>query len=457
MHPLFLSKNCLLSLCVSLISLMAASTLIIYDDINITIIPQSTYQIVIVALFFIDAIAAIFMFTQYICNKKHYDILLLGFAFLSGLLYFAETIAVIQKPLETCTTIESKSNDIAIFYLFRQLSFLFLLLLSLFIHTPGHKTNKNRKLLLLLLSLFPLLIFPILSHNLSSYNPEMAITITYYHTGSKSQMWVMGYVYLLLALWALCLLLIIYRTKLHDDMWRSITVLCLSGFCCNLLLIALLRYDLSIWYICRMLEAISKMCIITTLMYSIFHTLNNISEKAFHDPLTAIYNRRFFFTEFDRFLQEWNFTPYCAMIVDIDRFKRINDRYGHEVGDKTLIAVARIIADTLRNEDLFARIGGEEFGILSQNINNREMAKNIAEKIRINIERNTSIDGYYNLPESMTVCIGVYFSTPIKHTSSEAMRLADIALYQAKNSGRNKVIVYEPSFDAPPPARGEEH
>lgn len=442
MHHLFLSKNCLISLSVSLISLMAASTLIIYDDINITVIPQSTYQIVIVALFFIDAIAAIFMFTQYICNKNNHYILILGFAFLSGLIYFAETIAVIQKPLATCTTIENKSNDIAIFYLFRQLSFIFLLLIALFSYDKKDTSGKHRKPLFLLLSLIPLLILPVLAHNLSSYNPEMSIVITYYHAELKSQMWVMNYVYLLLALWSLSLVFIIYKTKLYDDMWRSITVLCLSGFCCNLLLIALLRYDLSIWYICRMLEAISKMCVITTLMYGIFHTLNNISEKAFRDPLTGIHNRRYFFTEFDRFLQEWNFTPYCAMIIDIDRFKRINDKYGHADGDRTIIAVTRIIADCLRSEDLFARIGGEEFAVLLRNIS-REKAKNIAEKLRKNVEEQSKAGGFYDLPEQMTICVGVCFSTPTKQSSSEVMHLADMALYQAKNSGRNKVIVHE--------------
>ncbi|WP_071886713.1 GGDEF domain-containing protein [[Enterobacter] lignolyticus] len=442
MHSLFLSKNCLISLSVSLISLMAASTLIIYDDINITAIPQSTYQIVIVALFFIDAIAAIFMFTQYICNKNNHHILILGFAFLSGLIYFAETMVIIQKPLTVCTTVESKSNDIAIFYLFRQLSFISLLLTALFSYAQRNKKEKYSKSFFLLLSLVPLFIFPALSHNLSSYNPEMAINITYYHSGLKSQMWVMGYVYLLLGLWSLSLCLIIYKTNLHDDMWRSITVLCLSGFCCNLLLVALLRYDLSIWYICRMLEAISKMCVITTLMYGIFHTLNNISEKAFRDPLTAIHNRRFFFSEFDRFLAEWNFTPYCAMIVDIDRFKRINDKYGHADGDRTIVTVARIIADTLRSEDLFARIGGEEFGILLHNIN-KETAKNIAERIRANVEEKTRTGGFYDLPEQMTICIGVYFSTPTKQSSSEVMHLADTALYKAKKAGRNKVIACE--------------
>jgi len=420
---------------------LAAGTLIIYDDINITAIPQSTYQIVIVALFFIDAIAAIFMFTQYICNKNNYYILILGFSFLSGLIYFAETIAVIQKPIEACAAIEIKSNDIAIFYLFRQLSFILLLLIALFSYTHNNKNCKKRRVFFLILSFFPMFILPVLAHNLSSYNPEMTITITYYNAALKSQMWVMSYVYLLLISWSLSLLLIVYKTRLHDDMWRSLTVLCLSGFCYNLLLIALLRYDLSIWYICRMLETISKMCVITTLMYSIFHTLNNISEKAFRDPLTTIHNRRFFFTEFDRFLAEWNFRPYCAMIVDIDNFKRINDKYGHAEGDKTIIAIAQIIADTLHKEDLFARIGGEEFAILLQDIN-KETAKNIAERIRANVEEKTQTGSFYNLPEKMTISIGLYFSTPMKQSSSEVIHLADCALYTAKNTGRNKVIVY---------------
>jgi diguanylate cyclase (GGDEF)-like protein len=86
-------------------------------------------------------------------------------------------------------------------------------------------------------------------------------------------------------------------------------------------------------------------------------------------------------------------------------------------------------------------MGGEEFAILLQDIN-KETAKNIAERIRANVEEKTQKGSFYNLPEKMTISIGLYFSTPIKQSSSEVIHLADCALYTAKNTGRNKVIVY---------------
>ncbi|PKJ61656.1 GGDEF domain-containing protein, partial [Klebsiella sp. T11] len=91
---------------------------------NGTVVPLSTYLIVVISLFFLDTIAFVFMQMNYISEKNNFSNCILGIAFLSSLIYFAETIIIIQKPIEEYLSLEVKTNDTAIFYFFRQLNFM---------------------------------------------------------------------------------------------------------------------------------------------------------------------------------------------------------------------------------------------------------------------------------------------------------------------------------------------
>ncbi|MCV5349197.1 GGDEF domain-containing protein, partial [Escherichia coli] len=81
-------------------------------------------------------------------------------------------------------------------------------------------------------------------------------------------------------------------------------------------------------------------------------------------------------------------TPYCVMIMDIDHFKKVNDTWGHPVGDQVIKTVVNIIGKSIRPDELLARVGGEEFGVLLTDIDT-ERAKALAERIRENVERLT--------------------------------------------------------------------
>ncbi len=161
------------------------------------------------------------------------------------------------------------------------------------------------------------------------------------------------------------------------------------------------------------------------------------------DTLTQLCNRRRFLEylekEISRFRRYSN--PAIILIFDIDHFKQVNDTYGHQVGDKVLRLVAQTCKDNLRVNDLIGRYGGEEFIVLLPETNKKQ-ALLVAEKIRHAIEN-------LQIPQqkeylSVTISIGIAPFQDGKPISEDILiRNADKALYEAKNSGRNRAIYYE--------------
>lgn len=161
------------------------------------------------------------------------------------------------------------------------------------------------------------------------------------------------------------------------------------------------------------------------------------------DPLTGVANRRAFLHQGARLLQRAavNGRWYCLLLFDIDRFKSINDAYGHAVGDCVLRAFCTVTEAQIRPTDLFGRIGGEEFACLLFDAGPADAAR-IAERVRLAFEGavHTSADGNFGA----TVSIGV--AAPASHAVDlHALLLsADRALYRAKRAGRNRVEQGEP-------------
>jgi diguanylate cyclase (GGDEF)-like protein len=156
------------------------------------------------------------------------------------------------------------------------------------------------------------------------------------------------------------------------------------------------------------------------------------------DEMTGICNRRHFLTlaetEWRRFQEERE--PLALLILDVDLFKSINDRFGHNVGDAVIKSVARICQDEKRAADILARIGGEEFVLLLP-ATRRDDAIGFAEKLRQRVEAEPfAADG-----ESMilTISIGVAEAEADMAGIGDLMKCADQALYDAKRGGRNRV------------------
>ena len=159
------------------------------------------------------------------------------------------------------------------------------------------------------------------------------------------------------------------------------------------------------------------------------------------DPMTKLYNRRYFTQAskhiFD--LDKREKQNLSLIMIDIDKFKNVNDTYGHDIGDKVIIALADELIKEHRQSDIVCRFGGEEFVMLLPNTS-LENAKTLAEKIRINIEN--SIIKIDEIELKFTISLGVSEGDFCSEGDIEvALKHSDEALYHAKKSGRNKVCV----------------
>ncbi len=158
---------------------------------------------------------------------------------------------------------------------------------------------------------------------------------------------------------------------------------------------------------------------------------------ASHDTMTGIYNRRKFFELSTKLLKK-NSSELYMIMIDIDKFKDINDTYGHSIGDKVIIEVTQTITQLICKDSIFGRLGGEEFAIMCE-VNSKELVNNKVETIRQTIESLT-LTTNKNDKIKFTISLGVKKVDQDIKSIDEFLNEADIALYEAKNSGRNKVI-----------------
>jgi diguanylate cyclase (GGDEF)-like protein len=195
-------------------------------------------------------------------------------------------------------------------------------------------------------------------------------------------------------------------------------------------------------------EIISKMSVLNNELDEITRQLNQknrelekanavISRLMNTDPLTDLANRRYFQEILIRslsFAARKN-SPLSLVMADLDHFKSVNDRYGHDQGDQVLIAFSRLLKEHSRTEDLPARFGGEEFLVLLPGTNLQEAAV-FAERIRLRLMEIRFQPG----PERITASFGVTSSTR-GDTPESLIKRVDTALYQAKGAGRNRVVL----------------
>lgn len=174
--------------------------------------------------------------------------------------------------------------------------------------------------------------------------------------------------------------------------------------------------------------------------FEIMESKKKLIHLATSDSLTGIFNRREFFVrgqnEINR-SSRYN-TPLSLLMIDLDYFKRINDAYGHAKGDTVLKLFVGTCNNQIRSTDVFARLGGEEFGLILPESDNRK-AQMLAERLRKEIE-------CLSIPSesgdiSVTISIGITTCTRKNSSLTKMMQDADKALYRAKDQGRNRVAV----------------
>lgn len=172
--------------------------------------------------------------------------------------------------------------------------------------------------------------------------------------------------------------------------------------------------------------------------YRLHKSVEKLRELSTKDFLTNIYNRRFFveFANNSIKVAKRENKPLSFLMFDIDDFKKVNDIYGHQCGDIVLVNISKIIKNELRESDVFARIGGEEFGILLINTSSKGTIL-IAEKIRKSIENH--LFQCKDIKFNITISLGIAIYNEKIETFDEIYTIADRNLYKAKRNGKNQI------------------
>lgn len=173
--------------------------------------------------------------------------------------------------------------------------------------------------------------------------------------------------------------------------------------------------------------------------------MDMLREQSLRDQLTGLYNRRFLDETIDKIAAQIKRrgTTLGILMVDIDYFKEVNDTYGHDMGDKVLKEIAKVLVKSVREADLVIRFGGEEFLVLLMDVQSGKSVE-IAEKIRKAVESHT-IESF-GVVLRKTVSVGVSEFPVDSDKIWQCIKYADVALYKAKEMGRNRVVRFKPEF-----------
>ncbi len=167
------------------------------------------------------------------------------------------------------------------------------------------------------------------------------------------------------------------------------------------------------------------------------YLMDLLSRKAMIDGLTGLFNRAYFDARLiaEMSLSRRTQAPLACIMVDVDRFKQINDLHGHPFGDEVLRGIGQVLGEHCRNEDTVCRYGGEEFVVLCPNTASAAAA-NLAERLREAIEQNTWTRNGLNVQVTCSFGVSDLHGAP----PPCVVEMADQALYRAKQGGRNRVV-----------------
>lgn len=263
---------------------------------------------------------------------------------------------------------------------------------------------------------------------------------------------VMGALFLVLSLTPIKRLILELPDGKLKKRWKLLSVLILSFIACYF------AFGYNLWLLRETLTIFSIVVSITLLFGGLFaylvgqlalQTTNDVKDMAIlqhesiTDALTGLRNRRYFD---QRICEEVALSkrykhPLTLMLLDVDFFKRINDTYGHTVGDDVLSNLSKLVMGVVRDSDIVARYGGEEIAVITPNTGKEEAAL-LAERLRGKIEETTvATIGKSQEIVQVTISIGLCSLSPIITDKEALLEESDQALYLAKKYGRNRVVV----------------
>ena len=167
--------------------------------------------------------------------------------------------------------------------------------------------------------------------------------------------------------------------------------------------------------------------------------IQTVTNHANRDFLTGLYNRRYFFKSMDEYINEEDglHEQFAVGMLDIDNFKKVNDTYGHDFGDKVIVHLADVLMSSTNYRDIVSRFGGEEFCIVLKNIN-RFSAVEIFDRLRKDVESSVI---YTDKKEAIQFTVSIGVALYSEDGLEEVINQADMMLYNAKNAGKNQVLI----------------
>lgn len=284
----------------------------------------------------------------------------------------------------------------------------------------------------------------------SSHSDLLSIDLVDNETRQFMVLWSQCINISLIVLWIVTLATLMFITRVRNLFWVGGNFLCVCYVVTlSMLLVGGHAEDIS-WYRARLFETVATLLIIFVLLYDVFNLYRESHLKyqqsyqnSIRDPLTRLYNRSYFYDSLNQALAIAKANrPVSVIVSDLDRFKRINDNYGHLQGDKVLQFVSNLLMDSVRPQDIAARIGGEEFVLMLENTSSEE-ARQVAERIRIKLSSFDKASSEGQLPEPITISMGVFTATSPDITAEKCVESADKAMYEAKETGRNRVVIFQ--------------
>lgn len=409
------------------------------------------FPILTIFLMVFHAMIAAFMIMKYSCDKHRLYLTPIALAFASSALLMLGTLDSFPDWFMCTGLTRVNYNDTLVFYFFRNIMMAVLFIIAVVLYAMKKRemhTFKIHAIILVGIVIFTIGVL-LLSWLYSSHYENLNVSLVDNNTYQFSELWGTWLSWSLIGLWVITLLSIIFVTQLNNIFWYSGAFFC----ACYIFTLGVLMSSGHsagyTWYEARLFETISTMFLILVLLCDVFTLYRQSNTKYIHsyqnsirDPLTHLYNRSYFYDTFTALMPKvCDKQPVSVIVSDLDHFKRINDRYGHLQGDKVIQFVSKVLQDSVRQNDIAARIGGEEFALLLVGAPSG-VAESIAERIRLAIASQDAESSQSQLPEPITISMGVFTSTDTTVSVEECVRRADEAMYRAKEAGRNRVVVW---------------
>ena len=419
---------------------------------NVPSIAPILFPTLTIFLMVFHTMIAVFMIMKYLCDKRRLYLMPIACAFASSALLMLGTLKSYPDWFLCGGVNIANYNDALIFYVFRNILMALLFMTAVILYAFKLREMHTRKIHFFILSgivIFCACIME-LAWLYSSNDPLLSVAFIDNLTFKYTDVWQGIISWILFGLWGITLFTILITTQLRNIFWYSGAFFCACYIFTLFVLMTGQETASYSWYQARLFETISTLFLIFVLFCDVF-TLYRQSNAKYHDsyqnsirdPLTRLYNRSYFYDSFTALLPTIaDGQPVSVIVSDLDHFKRINDKYGHLQGDKVIQFVAKVLQDSVRQNDVAARIGGEEFALLLVNTS-PEVARTIAERIRLAISQHNAESSHAQLPESITISMGVFTAVDLSVPVEECVRRADEAMYRAKAAGRNRVMVWE--------------